>query len=608
MVQSMPTKLWMVDGASRPCRLMAASMIALLVCRAGVAEERTSAAASPGLPASCAALVNFRGDASTDPSVVITQAVFRAGGSARPSPAGGTTAPFPGHRTEQLPAHCEVFGRLHDREGAHGQHYAIKFHMRLPLEWNGRFAFQGGGGSNGVVGEAVGYSSGATDITALSRGYAVVSQDSGHDNAVNDDPARQGIGTYGFDFQARRDYGYASQEVVTRVAKAIVKAVYGRAPKFSYFLGCSKGGQEGMMMAQRYPTYFDGILSTAPGFTLPKVALSTIWSLQAMGAVAKAQGQYDAKGEPLLNKAYTDKDLALVSDAVLEACDGLDGVKDGIVSDVEHCTTARVAPALAQITCKSAKSDSCLTETQVSGLKRLFDGPHNSAGDELYAPFPWSPGISSKPWRQFFLGSYDSSVNTATVVFLSATSMSSTFSTPPAAVPSDPSALVKWAMAFNFDKDAWRIFNSTREFPESAWDITSAASLDRTQFRLHGGKLLLLHGGIDEDFSFIDTARWWASLDKVEKGKAADFVRLFAVPNMAHCAGGPSTDEYDALTALEDWVEKGKAPEKIIAKAGPSSPWPGRTRPLCAYPKVAVYSGSGDVEKAESFSCRSVGN
>ena len=169
-----------------------------------------------------------------------------------------------------LPEHCEVFGRINDREGMNGQHYAIKFHMRLPAQWNGKFFFEGGGGSNGVVGNAYGNLQGQQRNVALGLGYAVVTQDSGHDNAVNNDPDRNGPLTHGFDPQARLDHGYNSYDQVTQVAKALIRIHYGRGPERSYFVGCSEGGREAMLMAQRFPEYFDGILACRRDSSCPR--------------------------------------------------------------------------------------------------------------------------------------------------------------------------------------------------------------------------------------------------------------------------------------------------------------------------------------------------
>src|SRR5262249_8064560 len=193
-----------------------------------------------------------------------------------------------------LPEHCDVLGKINERTGANGQQYAIKFHLRLPTAWNGKFFFEGGGGSNGNLGNAMGNLQGQQRTNAVSLGYAVVSQDSGHDNAVNNDPARSGTVTFGFDPPARVDFGYRSYAEVPPTAKAIIRAYYGKAPDHSYFVGCSEGGREGMMLSQRFPNDFDGILACSPGFNLPKAAVfGHSWDVQTLGEAAKSSGIFD---------------------------------------------------------------------------------------------------------------------------------------------------------------------------------------------------------------------------------------------------------------------------------------------------------------------------
>jgi feruloyl esterase len=158
-------------------------------------------------------------------------------------------------------------------------------------------------------------------------------------------------------------------------------------------------------------------------------------------------------------------------------------------------------------------------------------------------------------------------------------------------------------MAYDFDKDAQEIYATNAEFSRSAWEDVNARSPDLEAFRKHGGKLIVYHGASDPVFSVNDTIAWWTEANARMNGQAADTVRVFPVPGMNHCAGGPSTDQFDGFGTLVEWVEKGAAPDRIVAKAGPMSPWPNRERPLCPYPAIAQYAGKGDVEKAESFVC-----
>lgn len=511
-----------------------------------------------------------------------------------------------------LPAHCEVLGKINERVGVNGQPYAIRFHLRLPAAWNGRFFFEGGGGSNGNLGNAYGNLQGQQRGNALSLGYAVVSQDSGHDNAVNNDPTRNGAQTFGFDPQARLDFGYNSYDLVTQAAKALIQAFYGRAPERSYYVGCSEGGREGMMMSQRFPAYYDGILACSPGFKLPKAALfGEVGDTQTYAALAKTFGIYDRFGQPLLNKTFTDEDLDLVVQAILSACDRLDGLEDGMIDNFPGCTTAVVAPKLDPLACKGPKRNTCLAPAQIAALKKVFDGARNSRGELLYADWAWDRGIGGRVgeayvqgWRGWKLGPYDAPQNASISTTLGAGAVSAIFTTPPTPVPTGNGAPLAFLLGIDFDRDAARLYAESGVYTKSAWDFMMASSTDLAAFRNRGGKLLIVHGVSDPIFSIKDTINWWNEVNDGNQGKAADFVRLFAVPGMNHCAGGPSTDRFDAFSALVNWVEKGTVPSRIVATAGPNTPWPGRTRPLCAWPAQPRYQGSGSIEEAASFTCR----
>jgi len=183
---------------------------------------------------------------------------------------------------------------------------------------------------------------------------------------------------------------------------------------------------------------------------------------------------------------------------------------------------------------------------------------------------------------------------------LGAGALASIFTTPPTAVSATPQALLDYLMAFDFDHDAPKIYATHAPFPHSAWADISSRSTNLAAFHAHGGKLVIYQGTADPVFSLLDTVSWFEDVEH-RITNAQSFARLFAVPGMSHCNGGPATDQFDALGALTQWVEHGQPPEQIPASAGRTSPWPGRTRPLCAYPKVARYTGTGDIEKAENF-------
>ena len=515
---------------------------------------------------------------------------------------GTVKVPGPGHteRSAPVPDHCEVIGTAQERVGAGGQHYAIRFHLRLPLEWNGRFFFQGGGGSNGYLGDALGgYSPAAPG--ALTQGFAVVSQDSGHDNTLNNDPSHGGVLVFGFDEAARANYGHSSLPVVSKAAKAVIKEFYGSPPHYSYFVGCSKGGEEGMVLAQRYPEEFDGIAAGAPGMSLPRAAVEEAWDTQALAGSVKpdASGTITLK---LLEAAFSDADLVLVRDAVLSACDKDDGAEDGIVGDFASCTTKKVLPRLKADRCGADKTDRCLSDTQISALTRLMSGAQDAKRHALYSDWPWDTGIASPGWRTWKLGGGGGppSLN----VVLGGPSLASVFTTPPTPLDADPQRALNFLLQFDFNRDAPKIYATDTQFTKSAWDNISARSADLSGFRARGGKLIVTHGVSDPVFSINDTLAWWREVNRKAAGKANAFARVFPVPGMNHCGGGPATDGFDVMPALTQWVEKGQAPQQILANADPASPWPTRTRPLCVYPAIARYKGSGDIDSAGSFECR----
>ena len=509
-----------------------------------------------------------------------------------------------------LPEHCEVLGRMGERTGADKQRYAINFRLRLPVEWNGRLFFDGGSETNGFVGNAHGDLQGNQPTAALTLGYAVVAQDSGHDNRTNNDPKRGGAHSFGFDPDARLDFGYRSYDEVTRAAKAIIARHYGRSVEKSYFAGCGEGGREGMALARRFPQHFDGILACAPGVHLPQAALGALADSRAFAAVARTFGATDPEGRPLLPKAFTDEDLALVGGAVLEACDRLDGLVDGLSQNFTGCTDAVVLPQLKAITCKAEKTPQCLAAAQVTAITTVMSGAKLPDGRLVYAPRVWDPGIGGRMrlgfnqgWRSWKLGNYTSRTNNSLDLAVASGAVASIFTSPPTAV--DPAeGPVAYGLAVNLAQAARAMTVPSGIFRESAVDFMRADATDLAAFRDRGGKMIIIHGAADPVFSLADTVDWWNALNKAEAGRAANFARVYAVPGMNHRGGGPSTDQFDAFAALVEWVEKGTAPDRIIATARAATMWPGRTRPLCPYPQRARYSASGSIEDAANFECR----
>jgi feruloyl esterase len=439
-------------------------------------------------------------------------------------------------------------------------------------------------GTDGVIFPAVGTFGGRTALTA---GFAVVSTDAGHSG---------GDAEFGVDPQARLDYGYNAVDQVTRQAKAILLRAYGRKPEHSYLVGCSGGGRQGFMAAQRFPDSFDGIVAGSPAFDLARVTVASAWNTQAVARIATT---VDADGKPYLPATFSDADLALLVDAVLRECDANDGLADGIVGDLPGC---HFAPAVLE--CAQAKDPTCLTAEQISALDEIFGGARNSRGEPLYSDFPYDAGIGdSSPLgslRAWTLGSSRVPVNNSLNIGLVAGILAFISVTPPVETQ-DP---LGFLLDFDFDEDAPKIFATSGEYEQSSVEFLNATSTDLSAFRQRGGKLIAYHGASDGVFSANDTIRWFERLDTAESGRAAEFARLFVVPGMGHCAGGPATDGFDAVTAIVDWVERGVAPDEIVATANPGSPFPGRTRPLCPYPQQARYRGEGSVEVADNFTCR----
>jgi len=560
----------------------------------------TLAADAPAPPVqACEALARA---AFPDPTTAIVSATQREAG---PVGAAGPFGPAP-----VGPAHCHLVGKMHERKGANGQTYAVGFQVRLPAKWNGRLFFEGGGGSDGVLGAGVGSLMGGEPGSALERGYAVVTSDAGHDNAVNKDPERQGVVTFGWDPEARRNYGGAAIGQVVRAAKAAVRTYYGQAPAFTYFAGGSKGGQEAMMAAQRFPEDFDAVLVGFPGFHLADAGgVEQMWDAQAFGQAAKTMGLVTPEGLPQAGKAMSDDDLLLVSGAVLKACDDLDGLKDGMVENYTGCTAARVAPALAAITCGSDKTPDCLLPVQVAALKKMMDGARAKDGRSLYSDWPWDPGIAvrtpqgvSQGWRAWKLGPYAAPVNGGLAVTLGGASASAVFTSPPTVVADTPAALARYTFGVDVAQNWAKARAKWGPFNESAVDFMHADATDLSRFTSRGGKILVYHGAADPVFSLNDTIAWVKAVNSREQGHADRFLRLYAVPGMNHGGGGPATDQFAAFDTLVAWREAGVAPGPLVATARPGSPWPGRTRLLCPYPLQSRYV-AGDSERAQSFHC-----
>lgn len=494
-----------------------------------------------------------------------------------------------------LPAHCQVTGAINERTGIDGKPYAIGFELRLPQSksWNGKFFFQGGGGTNGVIVPAVGSLINNASTTGLAQGYAVASTDGGHATGRAD-------ATFGIDPQARSDYGYNAVGQVTVVAKSIIGAHYGRAPGRSYLVGCSNGGRDAMVAASRFADQFDGVVAGNPGFNLPKAAVSGHWDTQQfMSAAAPGQLPRDAFPRDVINT---------VAASVLARCDALDGIADGLVNDRVACRTAfnleRDVPV-----CGGGTTSNCISAAQKTALTNIFAGARNSGGQRLYADWDWDPGMAGADWRFWKLDAGFAPLPFITVIGAGSTGY--VFTTPPDQ-PNLSDGGFAYSLGFNMDTDAPKIFARTALYKESPMDFMSPPEPTKlTTLKARGGKMIVVHGTADPVFSANDSIAWYEALGTADS-TAASYARLFLVPGMNHCSGGPTTDRFDVLKPLEDWVEKGIAPQTIAAGVNPADAdviaagWPAsRTRPLCAYPKQAYFKPQATApESMDSFECR----
>lgn len=491
---------------------------------------------------------------------------------------------------QPVPAHCRVTGRMFERTSTvDGNAYAIAFEVRLPLAWNGRFFHQGNGGIDGSVVTATGAEGGGSLTHALHKGFAVLSSDAGHLGA-------QGP-FFGIDPQARLDYGYQAAAKLTPMAKNLLAGAYGKAPDRSYFGGCSNGGRHVFNAFARMPEQYDGYLAGAPGYNLPKAAVASIFGGQRYASVASNPAD--------ISTGFTSAERATVAAAVLGKCDALDGATDGLIQDVEACRS-NFSLATDVPTCPGARDGTCLSAAQKTAIAPIFSGATTSTGAPIYSSFPYDAGLGANgiPFWEF----------TAPVA-LDSGAVGVIFAVPPA----DPLTFNGPVFALTGSIDAMyaSITATNATYTESAMSfMTPPNPTQLSKVRDRGAKIMVYHGVSDPIFSADDSASWARGV-AANHADASAFARLYLVPGMGHCSGGPATDQFDMLASLVDWVERGVAPDQVTASArgagnlgGVNAEIPvgwaaNRTRPLCPWPKVARYNGSGSLDSAASFSCKS---
>jgi feruloyl esterase len=472
-------------------------------------------------------------------------------------------------RTVQLPALCRVQGVLRPTSDS-----SIGFEVWLPAEgWNGRFLGVGNGGFAGSIGYA-------SLAAAVQSRYAAASTDTGHAGGLTD--AGWAVGHP----EKVIDFGWRAVHLTTVAGKELTATFYGKPANYSYFSSCSNGGRQGLMEAQRFPEDYDGIIAGAPAYRWTGLFTSFVWNAQAL---AKPGAAIPAAKTPAIARA------------VLDQCDARDGLPDGLVSDPRHCRVD-----LRKLRCTESESDSCLTPPQITALQAIYQGAHTSQGKQIYFGFP--PGGEAAPgsagWDAWIFGAAPgASIQNA---------FGSSF------VKQIVGAPASWTPAeFDFDRD----FGPLEARTAATFNATSP---DLSRFAAHGGRLILWHGWSDAAIPAQGTIDYRDNVvRRMGEKQAGQFVRLFMVPGMHHCAGGtgpsdfgqnsvPAADDSAAtsvLAALQEWVEEGHAPEQLIAKQQTSpgstaADQPVRTGLICAYPKRAELKRGADSSRAESYTCR----
>ncbi len=419
----------------------------------------------------------------------------------------------------------------------------IKMEVWLPASgWNRKFQAVGNGGWAGVIS----YSALAE---ALHDGYATSSTDTGHVG---------GTGSFALGHPEKLvDFGYRAVHEMTLKAKAIIDAYYGAAPRISYWNGCSTGGRQGLKEAQRFPDDYDGIVAGAAAN--PRTHLSS-WQIWLAQGVLDPHNYIPASKYPVIHKA------------VLEACDATDGLKDGLISDPTSC---HFDPK--SIECKAGDEPTCLTAGQVEAARRMYAAPKNPRTN---APvyFGVEPG-SELGWSMLARGPEPFSAATDQFRYV-------VFKNP------------AWDWhTLNLDSDvalADKIDN----------DTINAADPNLKAFLAHGGKLLMYHGWADPGVPPLASVNYYKTAVDTMGGEAkmADSIRLFMVPGMGHCGGGEGPNKFDMMSPMAAWREDSRAPERVIASHS-SAGKVDRTRPLCAYPQIAKYKGTGSIDDAGNFVC-----
>lgn len=446
---------------------------------------------------------------------------------------------FMGVQKIDVPAFCRVQATLRPTADSD-----IRIEVWLPASgWNGRLEAVGNGGLAGSIGEQ-------EMAGALKAGYATAGTDTGHKGS----PV---TGDWALGHPEKIvDFGWRAVHLMTVQAKALIEAYYGTPEKYAYWNGCSEGGGQGLSEAQRFPDDYDGILAGAPANYFVHLQIGGNWISQAIHE------------DPATMIAPAK--LPAITAAVMAACDLQDGVKDGVLEDPREC---QFDPE--KLLCKGEETNSCLTAPQIAGLKKVYEGAKNPRTGEQIFPGYMRGGEAG--WGFWIAGTQVPPTNAQHLIMVSGLAN----------------------MVFDGPKWDWRTFDFDKDVAYADKKVGGAINQinpDLSGFKKHGGKLLQYHGWNDPAISPLNSVNYFESVQK-KMGDTASFYRLFMIPGMEHCMGGPGASEFDHMQTIVKWVEDGVAPERIVAKKGE------RTHPLCAYPRVAKYKGSGNTDDAANYVC-----
>jgi feruloyl esterase len=451
--------------------------------------------------------------------------------------------------TPNAPAHCRVFGQVLPQVG---------FEVRLPAEWNGRFVMIGNGGFAGEPTDNPGRVSQYGRY--MKRGYAVAATDTGH-SAITEPGA-----AFAADRQKLLDYAFRSLHVTAEAAKMVLRAYYGTAPARSYFEGCSTGGRQGLILAQRFPNDFDGITVGAPVLNFTATMIRFVQTAKALKAAPIATN----KMPTLAAKIY-------------EGCDAKDGIKDGVIDDPRRCDfqPTRDLPRCAA----GADRPDCFTDPQIHALEQIY-AEMKSQGKRIFPAWPVGPEAAGQNGRSGWDSWTVHDGGPSTGVFFG-----EGFFRYLAQPKPDPAYDI---YNFDIDKDLAKL--------ESIHQILDATDTDLSAFQKRGGKILMYFGWADPALNPMMGVEYYEAVAERMGPKTNDFFRLFMVPGMLHCGDGPGPSVFDTTGPLSQWVEQGTAPESIKAIKVTNGKAV-RSRPLCVYPAAAKYNGSGSTDDAANFTC-----